>query len=864
MIGNRLTITATIMRKVNRTLIALLLAPMATQAATLSIEPFPRHAVRLTPSIWLDAQKRDGDYLLSLEPDRLLHSFRVTAGLPAPGNSYEGWEADTCDLRGHFAGGHSLSALALMYSSTGDARFKQRGDLMVSELAKCQNASGYLSAFPEAFFERVENGKHVWAPYYTVHKVFAGLLDQYELCGNQQALEMAKKLALYFERRNETFNAEKMKTILRIEAGGFVESLWNLYGITKDEQFKKFAEKFEKSVFIEPLMDGRDNLTRLHGNTHIPLVLGAMRRWELTGDPRYWELSKFFWECVVEKRAWATGGTTGPGENWGEAGKLAGIMSLTSHETCKTHNMLRLSRKLFLATGDQRYADYIAHAHLNGILGTQGPETGQFEYYVPMATGYHRWYGYPDKSMWCCYGTGIEGFAKLGESVFFHQGDALYVNQFIPCVLDWKENSFQLAIETKYPLEESVDLVVKAGSGKRTLRILKPSWASRGVVVSINGRQVTPKEKGGFLELSEAWKAGDRITVELPMSLRTIPLPDDPWQVAIAYGPVVLAGILERPPEKAFMTQHAGEGQPEFEKKRKIYYFNAARPDDLSWLKPVEGKPMHFRAEGQPLQVEFKPFYLVTSEVYGLYWQILEKDGARQQALDKQNRGLALLARTEDGRADGALDALEKECTGGISDNDLTPLHYRLRIAMARAFKGAGQTEKVAEVLKPLTTPFISSQPKFAEVLDLMGGEAETQGIRPLVWDENEPNGDGAGVRETLNDVPVVRTIDSQLRFLYFSFVPKARAALSRKDVRIRVRYRANADPLMHYDAMDNAYSHIKPAKVETDGEWKIATFECVKALFGGRQNGRSDLRLFAADNSILTIADLQAEVWRR
>ncbi len=832
------------------------------RAASEPIKPFPRTAVRLTPSLWEKGQAQDGEYLLALEPERLLRCFRETAGLPAPGKAYGGWEAETGELRGHVAGGHYLSALALMYASTSDARFKERGDLMVSELAKCQNANGYLSAFPESFFERVENGRHVWAPYYTVHKVFAGLLDQYEWCGNQQALEMAKKLAVYFEKRNETFNAEKMKTILRIEAGGFVESLWNLYAITQEERFKTFAEKFEKSVFLQPLMEGKDNLTSLHGNTHIPLVLGAMRRWELTGDRRYLELSKLFWECVVEKRCWATGGTTGPGENWGEAGKLAEIMSLTSHETCKTHNMLRLSRKLFAATGDPRYADYIAHAHLNGILGTQGPEAGQFEYYVPQATGYHRWYGYPDKSMWCCYGTGIESFAKLGDSVFFHQGDTLYISQFIPCVLDWKEKHFQLAIETKYPLEESVKFVVKAtDGGKRTLRILKPSWASHGVAVSINGKPVTPKQEGGFIELSEAWKAGDTITVKFPMSLRALPLPDDPQQVAIVYGPVVLAGILERPETKAFMTERAGEEQPGLEKKRKMYYFNAPRPDDLSWLKPVEGKPMHFRAEGQPLQVEFMPFFMVTSEIYGLYWPVVAKNGVRQQALDKQNRALDLIARLATFKAGEAVDALEKEYAGFMSDKDVSSQHDRLRVAMAKAFKAAGQTAKVVETLKPMAMPFISSQPKYAEVLALLGDEAETKGIRPLVWDEGNPNGDGAGIRETLDGVPVIKTFNAQLHFIYFSFVPKARKAMTGKDVRITVKYRSDADLLMHYDAMGNAYLQLKPVKVETEGAWKIATFECGKAQFGGRQNYKADLRIYAADHSILTVADLKAEV---
>ena len=827
-------------------------------AVPLPIAPFPQHEVRLTSSAWLDAEKRNGDYLLSLEPDRLLYCFRATAGFPAPGTSYGAFEDAECELRGHVAGGHYLSALALMYSSTGDIRFKERGDLMVSELAKCQAANGYLSAFPESLFDRVEANKPVWAPYYTVHKIFAGLLDQYELCGSQQALETAKKLAFYFEKRNENFGAKKMAIVLDNEAGGFVESLWNLYGITKDEKIKAFAEKFEKSVFIQPLMNSEDKLTGLHGNTHIPLVLAAVRRYELTGEIRYLELSKYFWERVVVARGWATGGTAGPREHWGEAFKLAGIMSLTTHETCKTYNLLRLARKLFEATADPRYADYYNRAHLNGILGTQGPEPGQFEYYVPMATGYHRWYGFPDKCMWCCYGSGMESFSKLASSVFFHTDDAVYINEFIPCVLDWKEKNFQLAIETKYPEEETVNFVVKSGASKLTMRILQPSWAGQGVKVSVNGDDTPAKVENGFLVVDGPWKQGDKVSVNFPMSLRTIPLPDDPQQVAIAYGPVVLAGIVDRPKERAFMTRDAGARQPDSEKMKKAYYFVADSPKNLSWLKPVFGKPLHFQAIGQPFNIEFQPFNSVTSERYGIYWPVLAKGSDRENGMILQSQALDLLHAMDAYKAGDPTIQVEHGFAKFIEDKAVSAHHERLRIGMGKVFKASGQNAKAADTLRPLTAPFISfgSAP---EIMTVVGDEAESKGMRPLLLDKFELNEDAAAERDIVGGVPVVKTKNSRARYVYLGFTPKGRAALARKDVIVTMKYHANSVPVLQYSGTV-PYVAVKPTKLGTVNGWKIATFDCPSVQFTGQQNMNADIRITASDATLLIIADFKVE----
>jgi len=828
------------------------------------IEPFPRNEVRLTPGVWKDAEKRDGDYLLSLDPDRLLYCFRVTAGLPAPGSSYGGWEKADAGLRGHVTGGHYLSALAMMYASTGDVRFKERGGLMVAELGKCQaaNPRGHLGGIPESFFDTIEQGKRGHIPYYTIHKLLAGLVAQYEECGNQQALEIAKKSALYLASRNEKFtNQELVKLHLtQQEAGGIVEVLWDIYALTKEEKIKELATKLEQSLFLEDLANKNDTLTGRHGNTHIPLVLGAMRRYELTGEPRYLDLAKYFWECVVDARGWATGGTTGPAENWGEPHKLAEILSLTTHETCKTYNLLRLSRKLFLATGDPRYVEYYNRAHLNGIMGTQGPEPGQFEYYVPMATGYHRWFGFPDKSMWCCYGSGMENFSKLGDSIFFHDKDTLYINQFIPCVLDWKEKGIQLAIETKYPEEEKVEFVVKSGGAKLALRIFKPSWVGEGASLEVNGKAVPVKLENGFIVVDGDWKAGDKVTVNFPMALRAIPLPDDPQQVAIAYGPVILAGIVDKPEERFFLTDRAADQQPDSEKLRKIYYFNAENPAALSWLKPVPGKPLHFRAEGQPFPVEFQPFYSVTSERYGIYWPILPKGSERQKQTDMANLAIGVCKEMESYKAGDPTAKIERDFAAYIANKAVSAYHKRLRLGMAKVYMTAGQKAKALEVLHPMLEPFIGSKSS-VQILDIVGDGAGSGGARPLIMDTFEENGDAAADRDTVDGVPIIKTKDTRARFLYFGFTAKGKAALTGKNILITMKYRCDSAPVIHYDSTKDRYTLVKPVKIETADGWKIATFECPAARFAGGQNLRADLRISAANGAVLMIADLKAEV---
>lgn len=600
-------------------------------------EPFDLQQVRLLDGPLKVAQELDQKYLLSLEPDSLLYTFRTNAGLEAPGVPHGGWEAPTIEVRGQFVG-HYLKSLGLMYASTGDERFKERGDLMVRELAKCQAVygNGYLSGYPDSYLDRLESLTNLpWAPYYNYHKIMAGLLALYEYCGNGQALDVLKGMADYFDKRNEKFTHEQLNHILdHTEEGGICELWWDLYAVTKDPKHRALAEKFEKSSFLDPLAKGEDNLTGRHGNSHIPLVVAAMREYEITGKSRYLALSTFFWDRVIRARSYATGGTT-DAELWGEPYQLAHKLSTTNHETCKTYNMLRLSRHLLCATGDPLYADYYERAFWNGIVGTQDPATGMFEYYVPQASGYQRVYGTPTNSFWCCYGTGTETWAKLGDSIYFHDDNSILVNLFIPSTLDWKEKGVRLEQVTSFPDKPSTALTVHVAQPTTfTLRLHIPYWSDQGVRITVNGAPLDiSTAPSTFASISREWKDGDKVEMEMTMRLRTVPMPDDPNLVAFACGPVVLAGILETGLPTLY-NEVANPGQAGFAGEEEAYYFLADSPNDTSFLQPVEGQPFTFVTRNQPREITFRPFYKIINERYGLYWPVIPKGSDRQKELE--------------------------------------------------------------------------------------------------------------------------------------------------------------------------------------------------------------------------------------
>ncbi len=596
--------------------------------------PFDLSRVRLRPGPCLDAMMVNRRFLMAQDPDRLLHTFRLTAGLPTTGEPLGGWEAPVNELRGHYTG-HYLSACALMWASLGDAEVKARGDLIVAELARCQEAlgNGYLSAFPEEFFDRLREGRPVWAPFYTLHKIMAGLLDMHTLAGNAPALTVLQGMATWTGRWCQPLGDNEMARVLEREYGGMNEVLYNLSAVTGQRGHAATAHRFDHERIFGPLAASRDELKGLHANTTIPKIIGAARRYELTGDARYRSVAEYFWRGVTTHRCYCTGGTSN-GEGWGaEPGVLATQLSGYTQEDCVTYNMQKLTRKVFAWTADPACADYYERALFNGILGVQHPDDGSKLYYVPLAAGYWKLFGAPQHDYWCCTGSMSEAFAKLGDSIYFHDDDGIWVNLFVASELDWTEKGVRLVQETRFPEEGTAAITVRASAPVRmALRVRVPYWTGRGAGARLNGRPLDGfAAPGGYFVVDRTWRDGDRLDVTLPMRLHLAPMPDDPAVQAVMFGPLVLVGRLGTDG----LTPATLRAPPTPPRQVPGYplepvpapAFRAASDDPASWIQPVPGRPGEFRTVGQERDLTLVPFYTLFDERYGVYWRVSRAGG---------------------------------------------------------------------------------------------------------------------------------------------------------------------------------------------------------------------------------------------
>jgi DUF1680 family protein len=624
------------------------------EAVPLRARGFALSEVRLLDGPFRDAMLRDEHYLLSLDLDRLLHTFRLNAGLPSSATPLGGWEAPDVELRGHSIG-HFLSASALMYAATGDARFKARVDATVAELAKVQDAlakrahPGYLSAFPEEFFDRVETRQRVWAPYYTIHKIMAGLLDAYLLCGNAQALDVLRRQADWVKGRMDPLTDAQRQAALETEFGGMNEVLANLYAVTGDPEHLRVARHFDHRAVFDPLARGEDKLDGLHANTQIPKAIGAAREYEMTGETRYRDIASFFWERVAKHRSYVIGGHSDD-ESFFPVERFSQHLGAASTETCNTYNMLKLTRHLFEWAPSAELMDFYERALLNHILASQDPATGMVLYYCPLKPGAFKTYAKPDTSFWCCVGTGMENHAKYADTIYFRSDDALYVNLFIPSELTWKEKGLVVRQETRFPDEDTVRLTLQPVKPLRlALKVRYPAWARSGITVLVNGRsEPTSASPGSYVTLEREWKKGDAVQVRLPMSLREEAMPDDPKTVALLYGPLVLAGELGR--DGLNDEVRYGPGAPPMRRVPPLEVPALVADDEklLARVKPVPGAPLSFRTEGvgRPHDVTLIPFYRAADERYTVYWNVFtpaEWDARRaaRDAADRRRQALA-------------------------------------------------------------------------------------------------------------------------------------------------------------------------------------------------------------------------------
>jgi uncharacterized protein len=644
---------------------ATLIAPGA--AAGPRLEPFSLRDVRLLDGPFLEMQRRGLAYLMSLDPDRLLHTFRVNAGLPTSAKAYGGWEGPKVELRGHSLG-HYLTACALAWEATGDERLRVRALSVTAELRKVQLAlaargarPGYLSAFPEEFFDRVEARKGVWAPYYTLHKILAGLLDVHRVFSDHLALEAAKGMASWVGLRAKGLSPAQWQEMLQTEFGGMQESLTELYAVTRDPEALRLARLFDHELVFDPLARGEDPLDGLHANTQIPKAIGAARDCALTGDPRYCRVAETFWSRVALERSYAIGGHS-EDEHFFPVAHFSRHLGESTAETCNTYNMLKLSRGLFLRDGLPSRIEFYERGLFNHILASNDPVTGLVTYYVSMKPGAYRTYSTAEDSFWCCVGTGMENPARFGEAIYARSRDAIYVNLYLASAVAWREKGLRLVQRTRFPEQEGARLELALEKPARfSVHVRRPVWASAGWGVSVNGRpEAAAGEPGTYVALEREWRDGDVVELRLPMRLRAEAMPDDASVVAFLLGPIVLAADLGA--SGLDPAKRQGPEAPELredEATRMPTLVATSVGAALGRLLPA-GEPLTFRSSGigRPDDVVLRPFYGLYDRRHSVYLRVeteaaREAREAREQAAETARR--ALEARTVDTVVAGAV-----------------------------------------------------------------------------------------------------------------------------------------------------------------------------------------------------------------
>ena len=609
-------------------------------------DEFPLGDVKLLDGPLQKARDLNIQTLLQYDCDRLLAPYRIQAGLEPRKKAYPNWDG----LDGH-VGGHYLAAMA-MNAATGNEECRRRMEYMLAELQECADANvknhpdwgkGYVGGMPDSenIWSRFKKGdfsvySRAWAPFYNLHKMYAGLRDAWLYCGNEQAKDLFLGFCDWAIDLTAGLTDAQMEQMMGNEHGGMNEVLADAYAITLDQKYLAVARRFSHRMLLDPMSQRVDRLDNLHANTQVPKAVGFARIAELGGDETFNDAAEFFWDVVTGERSLAFGGNSRREHFPSKEACTDFINDIDGPESCNTFNMLRLTEHLHRRNPDARYADYYELALFNHILSTQHPGHGGYVYFTPARPRHYRNYSAPNEAMWCCVGTGMENHGKYGQFIYTHKGNALFVNLFISSELNWRENGVTLRQETGFPYGETSRITVVAGKGTFPVLVRYPDWVKPGAFsVNVNGKPVeVVTGPGSYVAIDRKWKKGDVIDVTFPMHSSVKYLPNVPKYVALMHGPILLGMKTGTEDLAHLIADDSRFGQYASGAKLPLDGAPILIDDHIDriaeHLKPVAGKPLHYTLDVKmenPIRNEIQPFFEIHDARYMMYWLTLSEQG---------------------------------------------------------------------------------------------------------------------------------------------------------------------------------------------------------------------------------------------
>ena len=607
----------------------------------------------LDGSYFKEMQDMHLEYLLSLDPERLLNNVLRGGDIPTTAENYGGWQHDSGNGFSNY-----MAGCAMMYASTGDARLLERIEWMIDQIALCQekeNLGGFFyfgrskgaasyNALMAATGSGVypnNNGEDFYTnsamagmAFYQLHRIFYGIRDVYYYTGYEKAKSVFLKCMEWACDWTDLIPDDaQFQMALEAEHGGMVELFVDAYALTGNRRFIENADRWTHSLnFRDQLAKGKDVLTSRHANAYAPKFIGLVRNYEFTGNEQNRDAALNTWDIVVNRHILPNGGC-GRWERFGEPGKILDELANTSSETCVTNNMLRFSKALFSIFGESKYLDYYERALYNHILASKDPDNqsvgGGFCYYQSLMPGQCRKY-MDDNSFYCCWETALENHSKYGEAIYFHNNDDILVNLYIPSTLQYEDKGFSIRMEGNYPLENEIKLTVLENVDfEGAIRFRCPQWLNVSrVKISVNGQaQEINAESGNFISVRHIWKAGDVITLSMPLELR-YELSEDPNVVSLFYGPLVMVPNLE---DVALNSDYVNnvwdqQGDTQIDKYPDFPNFSQSKEELSMWMKRKEGT-LEFTAQGVGQIYTFIPFYQANHMRTSIYQRFVgEKD----------------------------------------------------------------------------------------------------------------------------------------------------------------------------------------------------------------------------------------------